>query len=194
MGRKILWATLAAIGLMAVTGVGFATFTASGSATVNGTAGTLSFQFTNVHVTSSALAYGAEYQGAMVGCTSPTITTTGTSPATGQTLSISAADMSVGDWCAVTFTVQNTGNIPGTYTVGAGTTTGQSGCWQFLPSSGSGGTLSAGGTSSSTTIALEVADDNPTAGNSCEGTTGSVSVAISLTGIQIGEAGEPPGL
>jgi hypothetical protein len=190
MGRKILWATMAAIGLMAVTGVGFAAitpWTASGSATVNGGAGTVQFELTSVNVLSSATQ--ADYNGNMQGCTPAGLSGAGT-PSGGETLSISAYYMTIGDWCGFSFQVTNTGNIPGTYTVSAGTSGGSPSCWQWLPNAASSGVLAPGAHSGTITMALEVNDGGSGAPQTCEGSSADVTASISLVGAVVGENGE----
>jgi len=186
MVGKVLLVTMAAIGLMAVTGIGFASFVATGTASVTGTAGTLTFTYSAVSVTSSSQQGG--YAGDMLGCTSAPTPTSNING--GQDLTVSVTQMSPGDWCSLNFEITNTGNIPGTYKVMPGTPP-SSTCWQWIPSGTITGTLAAGASSSQVSIALELTDEHGGAGNSCEGETGTISASISLTSLLIGEGGEP---
>lgn len=188
LGRaRVLWTTLAAISVMALAGLGFASFVASGSATMNGNAGTVSFSFTSMSVVGSGSAPGS----VMTGCSVPTPVATGSG---GATITVTLTNMAPGDGCALAFFIKNTGSLPGTWTVTPGTPPSAS-CWEWLPAAGSTGTLAAGATTpDSTVMALELQDALVTgdgfAPNSCEGTSATVTATITLTGNNIGEGWE----
>jgi hypothetical protein len=188
VGRaKVLWVTLAAISVMAMAGVGFASFIASGSGAVTGNAGTTSFSFSDITVVGSGSSAGS----VMTGCTAPTPSATSSG---GATLTVTLHNMAPGDGCAVGFEITNTGSLPGTWTVTPGSPPSSS-CWEWLPASSSTGTLNAGSTTADQTVlGLELQDDLATgdgfAPNSCEGTSATVSATITLEASDIGEGWE----
>lgn len=145
VGRaKVLWVTLGAISVMALAGLGFASFVAAGSATLTGNAGTVSFSFTNLAVVGSGSAPGS----VMTGCSAPTPSSTSSG---GASITVSLQNMAPGDGCAVSFDIKNTGSLPGTWTVTPGAAP-SSACWEWLPAAGSTGSLAAGASAPDATV------------------------------------------
>ena len=95
MVTKALWTSILVVGLLAVGGLGFATFTAQQNVVINGTAGTLSiavYNYTTEVSNSSYMSCWATSDGAY--------------------LNFSAGPFAPGDWCTVYGNITNTGNLP----------------------------------------------------------------------------------
>jgi hypothetical protein len=187
MGRKILWATLAAISVMAISGVGFAAFVASGTATITGTSGTTQFAYDLSCVGCGVTGSGSSPGSVMSGCTSASTSTTGNG---GMNLQVTMNNMAPGDGCIVVFEIKNTGTLPGTWDVSVASAPGS--CWQYLPSSHEDGALASGAETAPITMGLELTDNyaNGPSDQSCEGVTDHTQVSISLTSANIGEGWE----
>lgn len=177
MGSRMVLAMVAAIAIVAVGGIGFATFTAT--ATVNGTAtgGTAELHWSGA----PTYAYGSGY---VTGC-SPSFSGY---DGTGDTvMTINAAGFAPGDYCQITETIVNGGTVGVTLSSSPGITgvTQAPGapygiCYGYewgLTDTVSGQSLAPGGSTSLTfTVSL-----SGSAGNECQGAVASFSDAITGT-------------
>jgi hypothetical protein len=94
MVAKALWTSILVVGILAVSGLGFAAFTASYQVNLNGTAGNLSITIAN---------YNTAVSNSYVGCSAT---------ASGSYLNFTAGPFAPGDWCEVYGNITNTGNVP----------------------------------------------------------------------------------
>ncbi|MGP8073017.1 MAG: hypothetical protein ACLPZM_07805 [Thermoplasmata archaeon] len=96
MVGKTLWTSILVVGLLAISGLGFAAFTASYQVNLQGTAGNLSITIANDNTITSNT-YVSCVASAQVGY-----------------LNITAGPFAPGDWCEVFGNITNTGNVPAT--------------------------------------------------------------------------------
>ena len=172
MVAKALWVTMLAVGVLSLSGLGYAAFTASTSVTMYGTGG---------HLDLAVQSFSTSTSQSYVGCTG-TINTDGT-------LTVTAGPLAPGDWCDVTAVIENTGNVPATLTASSSTSTGFSSCFQSVLESSTPSTVAAGGTYNFHG-AIELGDS---AGNGCQSVTGSITWTFTASA-STGETGEPTGI
>lgn len=171
MVAKAIWVTILAIGVLSVSGLGFAAFTAAGTATTNGTGGTLSVAWQNS---------SSEVSATYVTCSTATA---------GSQLWANVTDLAPGDWCVVFGNLSNTGTVGASISVTDSVSNGFHSCFTWDQISNSQSTVSAGG-SYAWEAAIEL---NNHADNSCQGATGMVTTTISASA-STGDTGEPSGL
>ncbi|MHB8351483.1 MAG: hypothetical protein ACYDFT_02145 [Thermoplasmata archaeon] len=172
MVAKAIWVTILAIGVLSVSGLGFAAFTAAGTATTSGTGGSLSLAWDNSNSQVSA-----------------TYVTCGTA-IVGSNLWANVTDLAPGDWCVVFGNITNTGTVGASISVSDSVSNGFHSCFAWDQISNSKATVSAGGT-----YAWEGAIElNTRAGNSCQGATGTVTTSITATARTAETSNEPSGL
>lgn len=171
MVAKAIWVTILAIGVLSVSGLGFAAFTASATAQTNAQGGTLGLMWDN----SSTMASQT-----YVGCSSAT---------SGSSLWANVTALAPGDWCVVFGNLTNTGNVGASVSVSDSVSNGFSGCFTWDQISASSTTLSPSGTYM-WEAAIEL---NDRAHNDCQGASGSVMTTISASA-STGDVGEPSGL
>jgi hypothetical protein len=160
MVAKAIWATILAIGVLAVSGLGFAAFTAQATVNATATAGTLSVVWDNAAVQGDGQVY-----------------TLCSASIQGTNLWFNASALAPGDWCMVFGNLSNTGNVGANVELNTVTSTGFSNCFSWDQLSSSSGTISAGG-EFPFQATLGVLS---TAGNSCEGATGTATTTLSVT-------------
>jgi hypothetical protein len=190
MAARTMWLTLLAIGAMAVSGIGFAAFTASATSTTTAYAGNLSLSWntaTTQTPPAAASNTGEAYQ------------TCGVSGLGTSALTVSTNYYAPGDWCWVTATVKNTGNVPTVYCVGTFSSGGscipaavsvsssQPSCWQSVGPTPATGVINPG--SSSTTISWGI-EVNDGVGNECQNSVGTLTFTVNAQ-TSTNENGEP---
>jgi hypothetical protein len=160
MVAKAVWATILAIGVLAVSGLGFAAFTASAAVNANATAGTLSVVWDNAAVQGDGQSYvacAAEIQG--------------------TNLWFNASTLAPGDWCEVFGNLSNTGNVGANVGLSTSFSAGFDSCFTFEQLSPSTGTIAAGGEFPfQATLGVQ-----SSAGNSCEGASGTATTTLSVS-------------
>ncbi|MCI4322525.1 MAG: hypothetical protein L3K03_00625 [Thermoplasmata archaeon] len=172
MVAKALWVSMLVLGVLAVSGLGFAAFTAQSNVTITGTGGTLSLAVTN---------WSTETSQSYVGCWGWT---------SGSNLSIEAAPLAPGDWCEVFANITNAGNVPATVTAWTSLAPGSCFDWVVISPSESGSSTVAPGASIQFQGALGLSSE---AGNSCQGAVGNLVVNFDASA-STSDAGAPAGL
>ncbi len=171
MVAKAIWVTMLAIGVLSVSGLGFAAFTATGTATTSATGGTLGLEWANSSTMASTT---------YVGCGSATV---------GSELWANVSALAPGDWCVVFGNLTNTGNVGATISVSDTVSNSFSRCFTWDQISSSHTSIAPSGT-----YAWEAAIElNDRAGNGCQSASGTVITTISAVA-HTSDVGEPSGL
>jgi hypothetical protein len=164
MVAKAVWATILAIGVLAVSGLGFAAFTSLATVQTTSTAGTLSVGWANAAVSGDGNTY-----------------TTCAVSFTGANLYFNASTMAPGDWCMVFGNLTNTGNVGASYSIGTTTSVGFSNCFSWDQISATNGTVGPG-----SNVAFQASVGVlSSAGNSCQGQIGTVTSTITASAANV---------
>jgi hypothetical protein len=160
MVAKAIWATILAIGVLAVSGLGFAAFTSLATVQSTSTAGTLSVQWSNAATAND----GNSYEVCAVSFT-------------GTSLWFNASALAPGDWCMVFGNLTNTGNVGANWATASTMSAGFSSCFSWNQISASSGSVTPGGAVPfQATLGVQSG-----VGNSCESAVGSVTTTITAT-------------
>jgi hypothetical protein len=165
MVAKAMWVSMLVLSVLAITGLGFAAFTAQSNVTITGTGGTLSLAISN---------WSTETSASYVNCVGVSNSTS---------LAITAGPLAPGDWCEVFGNVTNTGNVP-TTVLANWPHEGIDSCFDWvviLPTHSATPPVGHGllpGASEKFQFALGLDSE---AGNSCEGAVASVSIFFNAT-------------
>jgi hypothetical protein len=169
MVAKIVWTALIVVGVLSVSGLGFAAWTTT--ATINGTgsAGNINLDFANVNT--NLLTNTPSY----TTCTSAV----GTPP---NTATVTATNFDAESMCVIYANLTNTGSLPITsLTVSISVTSNVTGCWDAQTIQSPSTSVGPGSTTTTGWIGFFELEENSQAHNNCELSTGTLTVTFTGT-------------
>ncbi len=169
MVAKVVWTALIVVGVLAVSGLGFAAWTTTATITGTGSAGNINLDFANINT--------------KLFSNTPTYTTcTSSVGSPADTATVTATNFNGEAMCVIYANLTNTGSLPITSLSAAiSVTSSVTGCWDGQTLQATSSSLAPGTTTSTPWVGFFELEENSQAGHNCQLSTGTLTVTFTGT-------------